>query len=111
MEIVRCTPEIMLTRGSGDTTLSIAEDTLNRIISIYPNPVTDEIAVTYELNKVTNASICISNYYRSGLPDTHILNVTSQTKIVDIRTYATGFYIVTLICDDKVADVKTFIKH
>ena len=83
----------------------------SRIESIHPNPTTDQITVTYTLTEVENAYITISNYYFTGVYDNYVLDITSNCKTVPVWSYTIGFYIVTLVCDGKVADVKTFIKH
>jgi len=89
-----------------DTTLN-----LSRIESIHPNPATDQITVTYRLHEVANASISISNYYFTSMYDNYVLDINARSRTFNIQHYTTGFYIVTLVCDGKVADVKTFIKH
>ena len=98
-----------LFRSIQDTTNN--ELNISRIESIHPNPATHEITLTYLLNEVANASISISNYYFKGMSDNYILDINSRTKTVPVWNYTTGFYIVTLFCDGKVADMKTFIKH
>jgi subtilisin family serine protease len=83
----------------------------SRIEEIFPNPATHEITVTYKLNEVENAYISVSNYYFATLYDNYILDTNSQSKILNLNNYTTGFYVITLVCDGVVTDMKTFIKH
>jgi len=83
----------------------------SRIESIYPNPATDQVTVTYHLEEVKDAYISISNYYFKGMYDNYVLDINSRSRTFPVQNYTTGFYIVALICDGQVADVKTFIKH
>ena len=83
----------------------------NKIVSIYPNPASNDIMVSYKLNEAETAYISVSNYYFTGLYDNYILDVNSQSKMLSVNRYTTGVYVVTLICDGVVADIKTFIKQ
>jgi hypothetical protein len=94
-----------------DSTKANSKLNLSKIESILPNPATHEITVTYKLNEVENAYIFISNYYFTGMYDNYVLDINSRSRTFNIQNYAIGFYIVTLVCDGKVADVKTFVKH
>jgi len=99
-----------------DTTQLIPDSTKvelkpNKIVSVQPNPATDQITVVYELNEAQNASISISNYYFIGNSDNYVLDINSQSRTCNIQNYPTGVYVITLICDGQVADLKTFVKQ
>ena len=83
----------------------------NKIVSVQPNPATDQITVAYELNGAENASIFITNYYFTGNSDNYVLDINSQSKTFNIQTYTAGIYVITLICDGIVVDSKTFVKQ
>ena len=94
-----------------DSIGQLTEEIYNKIVSVHPNPATDEITVTYTLNEVENAQIRITSYYHTPIYDNYILDVITQSKTINIYNYPIGVYVVTLVCDDEVTDYKVFVKH
>jgi len=77
-----------------------------KIEELYPNPTSDMVTVTCVFNNVSNASLVITDYFGN------IYLITSHQS-VDFNThnYPIGTYVVKLICDGQLADVKTFVKQ
>jgi hypothetical protein len=81
-----------------------------KIESIFPNPTSDVVTVMCVFNNVSDAYIQISDYFKSP-PATIPLNTSPQSVIFDMQNYPIGTYMVTMVCDGVVVDVKTFVKH
>jgi hypothetical protein len=84
---------------------------INKIVSLHPNPATDELIVTYELNEVKDAQISVSSYYHKTIYDNFVLDVQTQSRTLDLNNYPIGIYVVMLTCDGEVVDYKIFVKH
>jgi hypothetical protein len=100
-----------LTRFNQDNT---AEDSLlnvNKILSLHPNPATDEITVTYQVNGVNEAAVFVTSHYHRAVYDNYVLDVNAQSRRILISSYPIGVYIVTLVCDGVVEDAKIFVKY
>lgn len=48
---------------------------------------------------------------KSLLSNNYLLNSNSSQKTIDLSSYQSGHYIVTLVCDGQVVDSKNLIKN
>lgn len=84
----------------------------NLIEKLFPNPLlTNQLNVDYKINEADNAYICISNYYNMNIFNNYILDVSTSSVQLDLHEYPAGIYVVTLICNGKISDSKTFVKQ
>jgi hypothetical protein len=75
------------------------------IQSITPNPATTQIVVQYKAQNVSSGYLVIT--HPSGTPnDNFILNLSQNTKTINVSNYAAGNYNLILICDGEIKDTK-----
>jgi hypothetical protein len=85
----------------------------HQLTSIAPNPSSNNITVSYNLNAPNSAYISIVGYVGNdtGVQRNYILDTnTSQTNI-DISSYATGYFTVALVCDGQVVESLNLVKQ
>lgn len=64
------------------------------------------------LNRVQHAYLSIADLYTAANMDTqYTIAPGSETKIIDLSSYSSGMYTISLICDGQVLDSKTFVKY
>lgn len=82
----------------------------NTLDSIAPNPASNNAIIKYTLNGVNSAYIRVGSYF-DNVQHNYILDVNNSQTTIDVSTYSTGAYVVSLICDGQVVDSKTLIKQ
>ncbi len=83
-------------------------DELRKIQSISPNPASTEIEVHYfalgcSLAHLRITSIATGNHYN------FIIDAEQTTHLINLSTYSTGMYIVSLVCESNIIDSKNLI--
>lgn len=82
------------------------------IETMSPNPVTNEIQVSYILNGVKSAYLMVIGQYGSdGTSNNYVLDTENTQTILNLSGYSNGFYTVALVCDGTIVDAKTLIKQ
>jgi hypothetical protein len=84
-----------------------------KIEELYPNPTNDMLTVTCVFNDATvavDASIIITDYFGTVYMEQNLIT-SPQTVKFDVNNYPTGAYMVKLICNGQLADMKTFVKQ
>jgi len=83
----------------------------NHILKLYPNPATEYLVMEYFLPyKSVSAIATVTN--TSGLNIENLLiNPSGNQKILDLRKYKPGTYLIRLISGGKVLETKKFVKH
>lgn len=81
--------------------------------SITPNPTSNNINITYNLNSPASAYISITGYIGNdtGIQRNYTIGLESNELNIDITEYATGYYAVSLVCDGQVVESKNLIKQ
>ena len=84
---------------------------LTNYLNLYPNPAKDYITLEYHLpNGSTNMITEVLNVTGMHL-EVFRLNHLKGQKIIDLRTYQSGTYIIRLWANDKVLQSKKFTKY
>ena len=84
----------------------------NRIVSLTPNPVANNLEVTYKINEGSSAYLMLINV--SGNNDVvgnYVVDVNTDTINIDMSNYPAGVYSVALVTDGQVTDVKGLAKN
>ncbi len=84
----------------------------NRIVSLMPNPVSNNLKVTYKINEGSSAYLMLINV--SGNNDVvgnYVVDVNTDTINIDMSNYPAGVYSVALVTDGQVTDVKGLAKN
>ncbi len=76
---------------------------------LVPNPVTNNLNVSYSLNNVTNAQLLLQPSSGSG-PTYFTLDIESETCQIDMTNYPIGNYTLILICDGLSTDAENLLK-
>lgn len=80
------------------------------IYTLYPNPATNSITVSYTVNNVHNAQLLILHPIYM-IMDNIALNTSNTYQSIDISNLPTATYTAVIICDNKICDTKSFIKQ
>lgn len=80
------------------------------ISTIYPNPATNSITLSYSLSNVNNAQLLILHPIYM-IMDNIALNTSNTNQTIDISNLPTATYTAVLICDNKICSTKSFIKQ
>ncbi|MES2486379.1 MAG: S8 family serine peptidase, partial [Bacteroidota bacterium] len=83
----------------------------NAIETVSPNPSSDVVTVTYNINQGTSAYLAVTGFYGSNVSNNYILDVTQNSVTLDVSLYPQGLYTVTLISDGQVSGSTTLIKE
>lgn len=83
--------------------------TINQAFSIYPNPSSDIIKLSYSLSKESDASIHIIDVYGRILISREVKNTASINEIIPIKSLASGYYTILLKCGNEQMN-KSFLK-
>jgi len=83
----------------------------NSIKNIYPNPTNNIVNIDYNITEAETTYLAITNYYYPQLSNNYLLNISNNNIILDTSVFTSGIYVVTLICDGKIADSTFLIKQ
>ena len=88
-------------------------ETGKAIEKIIPNPVSNTAQLTYQLNGAKSAYLMIAGFYHGAkrMSTNYALDVNKTETTLDLTNYSNGYYQVALVCDGKIADMKTLIKE
>ena len=80
---------------------------------IIPNPVSNKVRITYNLDGAKSAHLMVVGFYQLSTKTTnnYDLDTNSEETTFDLKHYSNGYYQIALICDEKIVDVKTLIKE
>ena len=81
-----------------------------KLISLSPNPTNTEVQINYNIENSNSAYIMISGI-TNNISDNYLLNIKSSQKTIDLSSYQSGHYIVTLVCDGQMVESKNLIKN
>jgi len=82
------------------------------IESVFPNPTSNEMQVSYKLNGVNSAYLMIIGQYgTNGTSNNYVLDTNSSQTTINVINYTNGFYTVALVCNGQIVDAKTLIKQ
>ena len=82
------------------------------IEAMSPNPVTNQMQVSYILNGVNSAYLMVIGQYGSdGASNNYLLDTESTQTTLNLSNYSNGFYSVALVCDGTIVDARTLIKQ
>jgi len=79
-----------------------------KLESISPNPASSQIQICY-LTQGANSSYISITSLQAAINNNYILNNTQSDITIDVSTYNTGIYIVTLVCDGQVIESKNLV--
>lgn len=101
------------TDGYKDYTDVNVELNPNELQSLVPNPAGSSVMVTYTLNAPDSAYLSVTGYVGNdtGVVRNYMLNTESSQHLIDLSNYATGFYVVKLICDGHLIGTLNLIKE
>ena len=77
------------------------------ILSMSPNPATNQVSLEYKANNASSAYLIIMMPY--GNSYNYILNVNQSQTSIDVSDYQTGVYNVILVCNGQAVDGSTLI--
>ncbi len=84
----------------------------NRLKNIIPNPVLSNAKIEYNLNAASSAYLMIISYYMNGgVSNNYVLDVNSSETIINLTSYANGFYKVVLVVNGVISDAKIIFKQ
>jgi len=81
-----------------------------KLISLSPNPANTEVQINYNIENSNSAYIMISGI-TNNISNNYLLNSNSSQKTIDLSSYQSGHYIVTLVCDGQMVESKNLIKN
>lgn len=81
-----------------------------KFISLSPNPANSQVQINYEIENSTSAYIIITGI-TNGVSNNYVLNTYSTQTSVNLNSYQSGHYIITLVCDGQIVDSKNLIKN
>ncbi|MDD3739062.1 MAG: hypothetical protein PHP31_07190 [Lentimicrobiaceae bacterium] len=103
---------ISLTDGYKDYESVTINENLGSIQSISPNPASYNINIQYQLYNANTANITIIDLTGlNSISNTYIIDLNLNSINIDISSYPIGTYLVYLVCNGKIADVKQLIKQ
>ena len=84
----------------------------NTLENIAPNPASNNVVVSYNLNGASSAYLMVIGYYGSnGTSNNYILDVNSSEINLNVSNYPNGLYTVALVVNGKIVDATTLIKQ
>ncbi len=81
-----------------------------KLISLSPNPANSSVQINYDIENSTSAYIMITGV-TNNISNNYLLNNNSSQKIIDLSSYQSGHYIVTLVCEGQVVGTLNLIKE
>ena len=92
-------------KGYDEVTVRVKEF---EILSISPNPTTDEVTIGYRADAATSAHLMITIPY-SGASHDYVLDVGDDEITIDVSDYGVGTYSVILVCNGEGVDASGFV--
>lgn len=83
----------------------------NSIETIYPNPTSSEVTVSYKINEGESAYLAVTGFYGSNVSNNYILDINETSVTLDASSYPQGLYSVALIVNGQIQDTTTLIKQ
>jgi len=88
------------------------ESTDNKLISVSPNPASNNIDIQYSIKSAKLAYIRLVGHSSKGsVSNNYKLDTELVKTTINISDYPDGFYSVILVCDGKIIDMQTVIKR
>lgn len=81
-----------------------------RIVSMAPNPVSEQFTISYRADGVSSAYVMVVNQ-STGNSDNYILNTALDEITIDMTQQPYGLYSVFLVCDGEIQDSKNLAKQ
>ena len=78
--------------------------------TMVPNPASSQVTISYDASSATSAYLIITNTITTG-SENHILNTSNNQVSVNLSSYPSGIYMVTLVCNGAIVDSKSLIKN
>lgn len=78
--------------------------------SLVPNPASNAVTINYDAEAATSAYLMVTNI-SSSTSNNYILDTTEFQITLDISTYPTGLYSVTLVCNGHIQQSKILAKQ
>ncbi len=92
-------------KGYDEVTVRVKEF---EILSISPNPTTDEVTIGYRADAATSAHLMVTIPY-SGASHDYVLDVGEDEITIDVSDYGVGTYSVILVCNGEGVDASGFV--
>ena len=83
----------------------------NALTNVSPNPAKSFLAVNYTINQGTSAYISVTNFATGINQYNYVIDVDSNSLVINTRNYANGFYIISLIVDGVNVGSKKILKE
>lgn len=77
------------------------------ILSISPNPASSNVTINYKASTASSAYLMVTQPY--GVSNNYILDLSQNSKTIDVSAYNTGMYIVALVCNGQIVDTRNLI--
>lgn len=81
------------------------------IVSISPNPATDQVTINYKIKESSSSYLMVMGYYGSQTSYNYLLNNQYRFVSIDTTSYPSGYYTIALICDGVIVDATTLYKQ
>ena len=81
----------------------------NKIILVSPNPATSNLNIEYDIDESVNSAYLVLVKHMGNVSNQYVLNVSNNTKQIDVSIFQNGTYSLVLICDGAVSDYKNLI--
>ena len=75
-----------------------------------PNPAIDNVIITYLAEDANSAYFMITEQ-TTGSAYNHIIDTQEYQNTIDVTSYPTGIYLVSLICDGNLITTKQLLKN
>lgn len=83
----------------------------NRLNTVYPNPTSDQLTVSYQINQGQSAYLAVTPVNGSNTVNNYMIDLDKTTIDLDLSLLSQGAYIVSLIVDGHLTDSTTLIKQ
>ncbi len=83
----------------------------NAITTLYPNPTSNQVTVSYKINQGEVAYLSVTGFYGSNISNNYILDIEENEATLDVSNYPQGLYSVALIVNGQIQDTTTLIKQ
>jgi hypothetical protein len=84
----------------------------NRLIAMFPNPANQFTTLNYKLNEADAAYIMVASYYgTNNATNVYMVNLETNETTIDVGNFNTGLYLVALVVNNNIADMKILSKN